>query len=361
MGVVPRMFRAAPEGRPRRIGRLLVTGVVWVLLVIPVVVAVCAHMVQRGWVTDIIAGCAAQGLLAAAALGVWCLATRRWAGASVAVLAGVALATALNTPRLERATPAEVVAAGDGGVVRVLHLNVYSGNASAGALLRLILSSGADVISLLESPEPLIELIRNSAELRERYPYFYMTARSSTGWPLVLSRWPQRAGPDLDGPIGRAFPAGAEGAIVRVERPGGAFIMMQMHCMSPRTEWRWRMGNTMAGSLARRVDGPLRRFGLPIVLATDLNGSPTSERSLLIHRGSTLRRSKPVWRAGATWPAPSPWPLGLVIDDIWATPDVRVVGWRTVGIDGSDHRGVEALLLIPMGRESEVVEDADAP
>jgi endonuclease/exonuclease/phosphatase family metal-dependent hydrolase len=149
-----------------------------------------------------------------------------------------------------------------------------------------------------------------------------------------------------------------------VERPSGRFGLIAVHPRSPRWQERWEEGNGVTEALiavALKLEGD----GLPVVVLTDLNASPSGWRSRHVCSEAGLSRAKPLLVCDGTYPDVVPWdlrsrqktgiaarwPLSIAIDDALITEGIEVVGWR-VGSGGeglhSEHRPVTVELRIPL-------------
>lgn len=292
------------------------------------------------WPTDMAANLSAQLFLVTAVLGLWWLLRRRWGLVVVSVVSCVVHGIVLIERRAARGTDQD-------DAMRVLVYNAHTRNPGADAL-ELILMSGADVVALTEPSAELLDLIRDSDRIHAEYPYLWLPDRARGGFRLLMSRWPQ-AGSDGSG----AWVAGASRTVIgpmrvaRIDRPDGVFMMVMAHPRSPRTWARWRAGNGDVEQVADAVTDLARSTGLPVVLAADLNATPTGWRSRYLTRRTGLRRCKPLLTPVGTYPASLPWPVSVAIDDAWVSPGVRVASWKALGSGGSDHRAVVVDLVLP--------------
>jgi endonuclease/exonuclease/phosphatase (EEP) superfamily protein YafD len=291
-------------------------------------------MAGLNWCFDLIANLSAQWLLLSLVFGVWQIVRRRWWAAGLAGCACVLFAASMYVPRA-------AYRAGLKPTISVLTYNAHTRNTHPEEALGLILESGADVVALMEPSAALLDLIRESEPLRTIYPHRWIPDNARGGFRVVLTRWPQ-VGP---GPRwawrGGGARTGVEGMrVMRVDRPGGAFVLVLVQPESPRSPARWRQGNATLRFATEVVNDRLGTMDLPVVLAADLNGSPTGWRSRYLSKRTGLRRCKPWWVAGGTYPAQLVWPMRVAIDDVWVSEGVSVASWKIVGDGGSDHSAV---------------------
>jgi hypothetical protein len=240
----------------------------------------------------------------------------------------------------------------EGLVVRFLHYNASTKGDQA-TIESLLDSVDADVISLLCPPVRYQRDVIYGPHLSDRYPGKLVRPwrQASDGVntditaAFLVSRWPMRpldvawAGPNTDYLI-----------TALVERPAGAFAVIAVHPRSPRSSDRWRQGNDVVRTLAE-VATRLHDQGLPVVVLTDLNSTPSGHRSHTLARRGGLRRAKPLLDSATTYPLPlgpgdnaqhgrprfSRGPLGIGIDDALITPGIKVLGWTTLPKRESEH------------------------
>ncbi len=267
---------------------------------------------------------------------------KRWV---VAVALGLAAITGglgpLATPRLSRVTaPDEAL------LVRVLVFNGSSGGlGDADRASAMLLGADADVIVLLEPSTELLDVIRASEEWTAQFPFRRLPDSAKAGWRVVFTRWPQRGGEEF---AGGAEVAAAEGMhVMIVQRPAGAFGFVQFNPESPRTLARWRRGNVRVTEAIEAVRERLLPREIPVLAAGDMNATGSGGRSRRFARESGLKRAKAWWTPRATYPAWLPGFVGIAIDDVWASPEVKVVSWERLDPCGSDHRPVLVTLEVP--------------
>jgi endonuclease/exonuclease/phosphatase family metal-dependent hydrolase len=318
---------------------------------------------EWSWTIDLIANIGAQVLLVTMAVLLAAAALRR-RGVAMALLVCcllhlIPLATgrALIFPR--QPTPAG--GQRDPQVVRFLHYN-DSTRSPKEQIDRLMDESDADVIHLLSPIVAVQTAYMYDDGLRPRYPGvikrfwepFESGGNTKITAALVCSRWPiERVDFAQADPMGDRLLAGI------VERPGGAFAVIAVHPRSPRNEGRWHEGNGVTNAV-RLAANTFAEQGLPVVVLTDLNATPTGYRSRLLWRQANLRRGKPLLYADGTHPgevftslqpgAPKLfkafWPLRLAIDDVMVSPGLEVTGWAVLPDLGAEHSPVLAEVRI---------------
>jgi len=291
-----------------------------------------------GWVFDLVACGTPQLTVLCGFAGAWFVIRRRLVAAAVCVV-GVASGLAGTLPGRSLAT------ARASDTVSLLVYNAHVENRAPERAHALLRDTPVDVVVLIEPSAALLDAIRGDAELMDRLPSRWLPERAGPGFMVVLSAWPQRSGKDwTDGPGGSVV-RGMR--VMVIERPGGPFALLAIHPDSPRTPGRWRSGNETVEDATAHVRDRLVPLGLPVVVAGDLNTSPTGARARALRRGTGLRQAKPLSVLAGTYPGSWPWPFSLAIDDALVSDGIGVAGWRTLDRAGSDHAPVLIHLVIP--------------
>ncbi len=312
----------------------------WYLPGIVTLHLVCASWIFGGflWPADLLGALSAQaGWVALAVAGV--LFWRRMR--RPALLAALAACIAWGGIDPARARHGRIP---DIERVRVLIFNGHSGalSDSAGAF-GMLADASCDVLILVEPSTELVQRLRTDPVFASWSMFVPEQARA--GWRVVATRWPQRGGEGWEGGAREALRQGVHMMIV--DRPAGAFGLVQFHPSSPRTPARWRDGNRTARRVGAEIRSRLLPLGIPVLAGGDLNATPSSWRSRFFGAMTGMRRAKPVWLVDGSWPAWAPASVRLAIDDLFVTPDVRVGRWRSLGSHGSDHRAVLIELGVP--------------
>lgn len=293
---------------------------------------------ERAWAFDIVGNLAAHfGAVALLAL-LWRLARRRWGQAAGALACAAVALAPLTMHRAPRAGANDAAR-----TVRLMTWNAHVDNPDAPGALRFLLDAPADVITLYEPSDDLLNLMRASDELRAKYPGYEIPDRAGAGWRMFLCAWPheriRRGARDDERSHGRSF---------RVEHPrGGAFVVSMFHPASPRNADRWASGNVDVRLAIDAATGRLGELGLPLIFAGDFNATPSGARTRWLAREASLRRAKPLLSFNGTWPAWAPRPARVAIDDAMVSEGVGVVSWRTLRAAGSDHRPALTTLALP--------------
>lgn len=318
-------------------------ALVWAVVVwSPLVLADAASRGEVGqwcWVVDVCASLASQSVVGLVVLAGVAASVRRWGAAVVVSIAAVGVAVLpLSEPRLGRA-------GAQSPVVRVLTYNARTGSGAVEAKAALVRSADADVLVLLEPPLEWVEGYLAGGGGLDGYVSGWRPEGAWSGCPLLLSRYPvDEHGAALGAVRRRLWDHFYRLEIVRT--PAGDVAVVQAHARSPRRAARWRVGLEqllMVGDAVREI-GAIT--GLPVVVAGDFNSPATGLRARAFARRSGLVRAKPALIAAGTFPSWLPSWLGISIDDVYASPGVRVASWEVIGSGGSDHRGLVVGLVV---------------
>lgn len=302
------------------------------------------------FITDHLAGLAAQGLIFSVAALIACVLMRCFKQAG---MAGVGLVLLLSVLMWSHRGPHAKASDGvERFPIKALVVNFYAYNTTAQAALAQVIEADADVLAWVETPNELLDRLRWDEALRERYPYFYLPDRARTGFPILISRWPlltRQSGwePQLNRVFEEGFLMGV------VDHPEGQFALVWSSPRSPRHTERWAEGNQAVRQLAAGVnewfsEGEART--MPIVVLGDQNATPTNWRSRYLRNEAGLRRAKPLRVLDGTYPANRSWPLRVAIDDALVSAGIVVASWQTLDAQGSDHVPVLMELGVPSGR-----------
>jgi len=297
-----------------------------------IVAALALPAARVGWWPDLVANLGALAAAGTVVLLTIAVLRRRWVVFALALGALAVHGLCSVRPRAgatER--PADL---------RLLIHNTHSVNPETQRVTDAVLGHGADVVVLVDVSPVFVRAMPGLADLSDAYPHMLRRGPvpGLTGWRIVLSRWPLE---DRG--------TGTELRCV-VARPGQPFALLALHPASPRDGLRWRLGNGLVAS-ARVAARELQAEGLPVVVAGDLNASPTGWRDRLLCGGDGLRRCKPRLAVAGTFPAAMPGPLRLALDDAWVSSAWRVRSWSTGPAAGSDHASV----LVELSLDPEVV------
>ncbi len=334
--------RPTHRGRPR--SRVL-GALAWLVAAPLAAAALLALLGGRTWPGGVLSSFAPQlavlaigGLLVIAVL-------RRWLALFALFVGLAALAWML---RLPRAASVSGPPAPGGATIRVLQFNAYALNRTPAEAFDVVMASDADIVSIIDPPGGLVARLRSSAERAARWPYGEIPPNASTGWTMLLSRWPQSPVPEAI--VGADVVSHRGGRVQMVRTPAGPVAVVQLHPLSPRTAASAAAGDAALDRAIGAIAGGLALLDVPILVACDLNGTPTSDRGRRLALGADLRAGKPRWLIDGTWPADRHALLRIAIDDVYLSRDLRLRSWRTLDGGGSDHRAVEAEIDVPRAR-----------
>lgn len=331
---------ARPTGLRSRLGGP-VSMAAWVVVAILGTTLIAKSLRAHGYVFDMAANFAAHFAWIAALCAIACLVARRWTAAAVLVVIALVHVGWLAGGR------AAADRSGDGPAISVLHFNARTTNPTPERVVDLIDLVDADLVTMVEVPDRAIDLIRDSAMVRERYPYQSTPAHPDERNNIRLSKHPFEV-LDL---VDRSDPADTRryvlGHTAIVNHPAGRFVHTMIIPISPRSPSKWAEGNASfrddLWALSKRM-GPRT---LPWIIGIDMNGAPGSVRADQAQAMAGVVRAKPLGVVAGTWPSWLPGPVRIAIDDLVVTEDVRVRSWRVVpGSFGSDHQPIEVVVTV---------------
>ncbi len=219
-------------------------------------------------------------------------------------------------------------AAGSDADVRLLVSNVYYNNRKYGRIWRLVKQEDPDVVGLVEID---LDWQHSLGKLRERYPHFYELPDEQYVGLGLYSKLPLVNARTLRLPA-----SGLPAIAATLATPGGDVEFILVHLPSPTDAALVRRRDQQAAKLARHV----RALGKPTVVAGDFNMTMWNDGYRPLPEVGGLANARAGYGIGPTWPAV--WPLGVPIDHILATDDIRLEDFRVLPSVGSDHLPIAA-------------------
>ena len=273
-------------------------------------------------------------LVAAVAVAVAVVsAVLRQRAAAVAALICAAALSALVAPRaLGGPSAAE---GGAGPRLRVLTANVYQRPRTASAVVALVRSTRADVLSVQELTPP-VQRALETAGLRDVLPERVSDARPGGTGSGLYSRLPLRRLPPVPGTSARS--------VARL-RVAGA-VPVELYAVHPAAPL--RPANMRAWQAGLRALPPATGDGVVRVLAGDFNATlDHAELRRVVDRGYEDAAAEIGSGLRATWPAGRRFPPPVTIDRVLADARCGFREARVHPVPGSDHRAVLAELDLP--------------
>lgn len=214
----------------------------------------------------------------------------------------------------------------DAPVVRLYSANLWARNADVESILTSIRAADADVVVLIELGDAPA---RRLDDILAGYPHRVATPRidrpTGPARSVIASRFPLTAIRDR--------PDGLHAVGASVRTPLGLTHIVGVHLTRPwpfQEQW-GQISQTMAlQEVIEALDGP-------VVVAGDFNSVSSARIGKQVRRDIGLH---PAPGFPGTWPAQLPAPLGVTIDQVYASPDLAFVSRRLGRANGSDHRPV---------------------
>lgn len=311
------------ESLRRRLGLVsALDGVIRLALLAPLGLAAAAlsGIGHRGF--DLLAQFTAPALVATAFVVALLALTRL----KIAALHGLAACLALLATVAPQWLPDGPEPDRDAPIVRLYSANLYYLNDDVTAIRASIEEADADVVVLIELGRHAADRID---EVLEGYPHRAASMRmDQTRGPsrsVIGSRWPLTALPDQAD--------GLHAVSTVALTPLGHLNFVGVHLTRPwpfQEQW-GQISQTMA------LQEVVERLRGPVVVAGDFNSVSSARIGKQIRRDIGLHAAPGL---PGTWPAQLPAPLGVTIDQVYASPDLAFVSRRLGKANGSDHRPV---------------------
>nr|WKN38353.1 endonuclease/exonuclease/phosphatase family protein [Tunicatimonas sp. TK19036] len=211
----------------------------------------------------------------------------------------------------------------EGNSFRVAHYNVLGSNILYDQTIQQALATEADLLSFQEVDSTWMNHLIYG--LKAEYPYFQM-ASSPVHGVAVFSKYPVK---DFT-----TYFWGQEPSLTgNIMLPDTTVHFVATHTLSPRSEERYAERNQHLKHMAhylKSINGPVLAIG-------DFNAVPWNPYIVQMRRQSNLLDS----RKGLTPTYPADWNVGgIPIDYILHSNELRCLGFQSVDMAGSDHKGV---------------------
>lgn len=211
----------------------------------------------------------------------------------------------------------------EGNSFRVAHYNVLGSNILYDQTIQQAIATEADLLSFQEVDSTWMNHLIYG--LKAEYPYFQM-ASSPVHGVAVFSKYPVK---DFT-----TYFWGQEPSLTgNIMLPDTTVHFVATHTLSPRSEERYAERNQHLKHMAhylKSINGPVLAIG-------DFNAVPWNPYIVQMRRQSNLLDS----RKGLTPTYPADWNVGgIPIDYILHSNELRCLGFQSVDMAGSDHKGV---------------------
>lgn len=287
---------------------------------------VALHFSRLSWQPVVLAASGAPYLMGSALVGVVAfLASRRWAGAGVAVVV-VAAAAWTQAPLYVARAGAE-----NGPMVTVMQANLLFDGADPGTLVEQVRERRVDVLTVNELTRAAIEAL-GAAGLDELLPHRYLSPGRTAAGTGIWSAYPLSETVEYDGFVLNQLSATAT---IPEVGPVGVYALHPVPPVYSTQVW--------ADELSRLRDilgrAPSDR---PVIAGGDFNATHDHAQFRVMASG---RFGDAAEQAGAghlvTYPTDKRWPPLVGIDHILVAGG-RALSVETVELPGADHRAVVA-------------------
>jgi endonuclease/exonuclease/phosphatase (EEP) superfamily protein YafD len=271
---------------------------------------------------------------AAGVVVVVALLLRQRSAALLAALVAVALAVAVAPRALGGPSSPD---GAPGPRLRVLTANMHLGTGSASALVALVRSTHADVLSVQELTPELAHGL-DAAGLGDLMPHYVLSTREGGQGTGLYARMPLAAAPGVQGALSVMTAA-------RPELAGAPPVeIYAVHPVAPQTPGRTGAWRSDLRALPPASSTPLR------ILAGDFNATlDHAELRRVIGTGYVDAAAQVGAGLEPTWPQGQRFPPPVTIDHVLADHRIGVRAVSVHTIPGTDHRAVFAELVLPKG------------
>jgi len=252
--------------------------------------------------------------------------------------------------------PAAPGSDGDRASLRIVTYNAkWVGPQPEDRFIDWLREQDADLVCLFDPPWSLVQ---RDEWLAETYPH-RITPRQGMWWSIVLlSRHPLRPAEMAEHSEETKFSFIALRSVIATPNEGVEVVFTGMRPRSPRTREDWRRSLESVERDAHIFRDYVEDQGLPIILAADMNSTPTGR----LHRTFAAISGLLTWGSPfgrGTWPSQAAPLISLPIDRVWTTPDVRIKSVVIGPRFSSDHRPVVVDVEIP--QQAQRAEGGAAP
>ena len=214
----------------------------------------------------------------------------------------------------------------------VTTFNMGSGRVDEPAFLAYLDAKDPDILLIQESYSIPNRLLR---ELAARFPHFGPGLKLRRSSRMIFSRFPVKSAHRIRVQRRVSF------LVFGVDLGPRDATVITLHAPNPTTNGGFEARNRLFAALAEN----LSHYHLPIIVAGDFNTTPWSRYFAQLLEKTGLRDASEGRGWTATWPARLGG-LGIGIDHILVSDDVKVV-WSAPGRNmGSDHRPITAWLKL---------------
>jgi endonuclease/exonuclease/phosphatase (EEP) superfamily protein YafD len=229
-------------------------------------------------------------------------------------------------------------------VLKILHINVYSGNDEYERLLELIDNEDPDIFFLQEfSPAWL-----NATErLRDDYPFNYAEPRVDNFGIAMFSRVTLDSVTHVDSP-----PFDYPSIVATLTLNGKLLTIINTHPTIPLARDLYEARNEQLRSIAEIA----REARGAVVLMGDFNTSVWSRHYQALEESTGFRNTRRGFGILPTWPTFMPLAM-IAIDHVLVSDDVDVISTRTGKRIGSDHLP----LIVELAVGEDLVDNSNRP
>lgn len=303
-------------------------------LTIIVATTIVGFFARHHWLADIFTNLRIQQVIGLLGVSIVLAIGRQWKWFVVALVLLCVHLPWIAPALLQTSATGDRETLGQPGLV-VMTANVLTSNRRHDDILKQIESADADVFAILELGTPLYK--RLESELSETYPHRTTVPQDDGNFGIGLySRYPMT---DVD-----CFSLNLDdikSISATVETDSGSYRIIATHPLPPIGRSGFDSRNEHMEMLGERVSKLLAADKkIPVVMMGDLNLTPWSPWLGDFEAQSGLKLATGGNEIIPTWYVKPIFPLGLVLDHVLISDNLRCIR-REIGPDvGSDHRAV---------------------
>ena len=209
-------------------------------------------------------------------------------------------------------------------VIKLFLSNVLSSNSDHGSLVSLIQNESPDIIVVMEINKSWVDALNI---LTNEYTYSKLAPREDNFGIGVYSKLPI-----IMGSVKYFGSSGVPSIVLSLEAAKGTLTLVAAHPVPPIGDDYFMSRNKQLSLIAQEAE----KISGPFILAGDLNTTMWSSHYSQLEKNGKLRNVRRGFGINATWPSGFG-VLGIPIDHVLISGDIRVVDLKVGASVGSDH------------------------
>ncbi|SMF03940.1 Uncharacterized conserved protein YafD, endonuclease/exonuclease/phosphatase (EEP) superfamily [Alteromonadaceae bacterium Bs31] len=208
--------------------------------------------------------------------------------------------------------------------IKIFLSNVLTNNSDHGRLVSLIQNVSPDIIVVMEINNSWVNALN---VLENEYSYSKLAPREDNFGIGVYSKLPI-----IMGSVKYFGSSGVPSIVLSLEAAKGTLTLVATHPVPPIGDDYFKSRNKQLSHVAKEAE----KISGPFILAGDLNTTMWSSHYSQLEKNGKLRNVRRGFGINATWPS-GLGILGIPIDHVLISDEIRVVDVRVGASVGSDH------------------------